>query len=177
MPEIKSFDASGRAKAIRMDHLHQVKVGEERLALDAAAKDGADNVFIRTQGGDLWIASSLKVARSLKADGEVEINGQRGRIVGFDNEVNTVGEALVKRGPWAALLGGGAVLGGMAFFLRAASVNSIVMAAAAAGGALLGLIGSAFTKAKPDYDRLDGHSGVELAMTQRPTAAKDSRLA
>lgn len=163
MPEIKSIEG-GRSKGIRMEHLHKVKPGEERKALDAAAKDGADNAFVRTQAGDLWICSTVGLSRHLKADGEVEVNGERGRIVGFDNETNTVGEALKKRGPLAALFGGGAVLGGMAFFLRAASVNPIIMAGAAAGGALLGLVAMAFTKKKPNYDKIDEHGSIELAM-------------
>lgn len=163
MPEIKSIEG-GRSKGIRMEHLHKVKPGEERKALDAAAKDGADNAFVRTQQGDLWICSTVGLSRHLKADGEVEINGERGRIVGFDHEVNTIGESLKKRGPLAALFGGGAVLGGMAFFLRAAAVNPIVLAGATLGGAVLAFASTAFFKKKPDYDKLDQHGSIELAM-------------
>lgn len=165
MPEIK-VTSGGKAKSVKIDHIYQVRRGEEAKALDNMKKDGADNVVVKAENGDIYIASRVGVPDFIRPNDGVDIQGVKGHVIGFDNEKNTWGEVISSRGAKGAAVGGGLSVAGLAVlalkFGRALGPLPMlgIIAASGIAGFALSLLG----KKKPDYDKLDPHSTREIAM-------------
>lgn len=174
MPEI-NITHGGKARAFSVDRVHRINRGEEDKALEAMRKDGADNIVFKSDQGDLYIASFVGRAKHAEINDRVAIDkasrvafqGVKGTLMGFDNENNTLGESIRRGGVAGAVAGG--VLGVAGIGLAVLKLGMVALNPLAAVGIIGGLglaglvIGSLFRK-KPDYDKLDGHTGgMELA--------------
>jgi hypothetical protein len=174
MPEIKVTHDS-RVRDYKIDHVYQVKKGEEGKALDAMKSDGADNIVFKADNGDMYIASTTSVPKGVRINDQIEVKdkGIRGTIWSFDTEDNTFIKTLAHKAGWGAALGGGVSLAGVGFALlkMGAAINPMIALGAVAAGGLIGFGLSFLFKKKPDFDKLDKLSNMEIAMG-KPGAAK-----
>jgi hypothetical protein len=174
MPEIK-VTHDGRARDYKIDHIYQVRRGDEAKALDAMKGDGADNIVFKADNGDMYIASATSVPRGLRINDQIEINGKgvKGTIWSFDQEDNTIWKTIAHKAGWGTALGGAMGLGGVAFaILKGFAMNPLVAMGVVGGGGLIGFALSFLGKKKPNYDKLDNLSNVELAMAKQPAQPK-----
>jgi hypothetical protein len=170
MPEIK-VTHDGRARDYKIDHLYKVRQGDEARALDAMKGDGADNLVFKADSGDMYIASSTSVPRGIRTNDQIEVKdkGIKGTVWTFDQEDNTIFKTVLHKAGWGTAIGGGLGLGGTALaILKGFAVNPLIALGVVAGGGLIGFGLSFLGKKKPDYDKLDKLSTVELAMAKQP---------
>ncbi|MDB5097524.1 MAG: hypothetical protein JWM80_1945 [Cyanobacteria bacterium RYN_339] len=177
MPEIK-VTHDNRVRDYKIDHLYQVKKGDEGKALDAMKSDGADNIVFKADNGDMYIASSTNVPKGLRINDRIEIKdkGIRGTIWSFDTEDNTIWKTITHKAGWGAAIGGGLSLAGVGLALLkfGAAVDPLIALGAVAAGGLIGFGLSFLGKKKPDYDKLDKNSDVEIAMAKPGSAAANN---
>jgi len=152
-------------------NITKVPEGKTNLFKEAAKDDGSDNVFVKMDNGDQFIATGLAnlVTKPIKEGAEVNFNGQKGVVSFVDNEINTQDEKSVVRATklaknmsspathiWSGV--GGGVVGGITYLASHNAKASIIAGTSVTAGVegivALSSLGTNFKK-HPDTESVN----------------------